>query len=273
MITYTNMQPEGPIFPAPFDIVTPFHEKDADVFWTYTIPGLLRNAVGLQTIWVVCSDSAWKDPGSKQIKWVDESRYPFSFPQIKEYLANTSRAGWYYQQLLKLYAHQVIHDLNDLYVIWDSDTVLLKPTAFFHNDYGEVRALFAISPEYNPPYMEHMKRLLPSLERISGRWGGVTHHQPWMRVILKKLFEDVEFRHGTAFWRAYLNQVEKKHYSGAGCADYEIIMAYALRFFSELCIIRPLRWANRRELPAAEEELDFVSLHAHMMPLVPKSKS
>lgn len=266
------MEHKGPTFPAAFDVVTPFHEKDADVFWTYTIPGLLQNAVGLQTIYVVCSATAWKGHSDSRVVFFDETRYSFSFQQIKEYLANTSRAGWYYQQLLKLYAHQVIRDLHENYVIWDSDTVLLKPTAFFHNDYGEINALFAISPEYNPPYMEHMKRLLPYLERISGRWGGVTHHQPWMISIMKKLFLDVEQRHSVPFWRAYLNQVEKKHYGGAGCADYEVVMAYAFRFFGERCLIRPLRWANRRELPAAEEQLDFVSLHAHMMPLVPKSR-
>lgn len=266
------MEHKGPTFPAAFDIVTPFHSKDADVFWSYTIPSLLKNAVGLQKIYVVCAAEAWRDLASSQIEFIDETKYKFSFQDIKAYLDNTSRAGWYYQQLLKLYAHQVIRDLNENYVIWDSDTVLLRPTAFFHNDYGEVRALFAISPEYNPPYMEHMKRLLPSLERISGKWGGVTHHQPWMISIMKKLFQDVEHRHSTMFWKAYLNQVEKKHYGGAGCADYEVVMAYALRFCSEQCLIRPLRWANRRELPSEQEGLDFVSLHAHMQPLVPKSK-
>jgi hypothetical protein len=266
------MQHTGPTFPAAFDIVVPFHSKDAPVFWNHTLPGLLKHAAGLQTVYVVCSAQAWKDPGHPQVKFFDEARYPFSFQQVKEFLSNTSRAGWYYQQLLKLYAHIVIHDLMDNYVIWDSDTVLLRPTAFFHNDYGEIRALFAISPEYNPPYMEHMKRLLPCLERISGRWGGVTHHQPWMRPIMKKLFEDVQHRHGTSFWRAYLIQVEKKHYGGAGCADYEVVMAYALRFFGEHCLIRPLMWANRRELPNPDEGLDFVSLHEHMSPLVPASK-
>lgn len=265
------MEHRGPTFPAAFDIVTPFHEKDADVFWAYTVPSLLKNAVGLQTIYVVCCKKAWRDLSLPQVKFVDEESYIFSFQQIKTYLENTSRAGWYYQQLLKLYAHQAIRDLHECYVIWDSDTVLLRPTAFFHNDYGEVRALFAISPEFNPPYMEHMKRLLPGLERLTGKWGGVTHHQPWMKTIMKKLFEAVQHRHSTAFWKAYLNQVERKHYGGAGCADYEIVMAFAFRFFSELCLIRPLRWANRRELPSASDELDFVSLHAHMSPLVPKS--
>lgn len=267
------MEHRGITFPAAFDIVTPFHEKDAPVFWNLTVPALLKNAVGLQTIYVVCSEKAWKDIGTPQVKFVNESAYYFSFQEVKSLLENTSRAGWYYQQLLKLYAHQVIKELNEYYVIWDSDTVLLKPTPFFHNDYGEIRALFAISPEYNPPYMEHMKRLLPWLERVSSRWGGVTHHQPWMKTIMKKLFIDVEEFHDKPFWRAYLYTVEGKHYGGAGCADYEIVLAYALRRFGAQCLIRPLRWANRRQLPEPGEDLDYVSLHEHMSPLVPASKS
>jgi hypothetical protein len=267
------MQQLGPIIPAAFDMVVPLHKKDTPVFYTYTLPHLLKNAVGLQTLYIVCSPDAQMDlSGLKQVKYFDEQRITtFSFEEVKAYLNRTSRAGWYYQQLLKLYAHQYLPDLLDYYVIWDSDTVLLKPTPFFHNDYGEIRGLYAISPERNPPYMEHMDRLCPGLTRLSHEWGGVTHHQPWTRSVLKDLFQRVEFRFGTPFWKGYLRCVEEKHYGGAGCADYEIVMAFAGRFHPESLEIRPLRWANRRELPNPSEGLDFVALHEHMMPLVPKT--
>ena len=261
-----------PIRPVPFDIVTPFHEKDAPVFWNYTIPHLQKNAVGLKKIYIVCSENCMRSDLSENIIFINENKYPFTKEEIFSYTGRP-RLGWYYQQLLKLYAHQVIRDLSEYYVIWDSDTILLKPTPFFHDDYGEVRALFAISPEYNPPYMEHMHRLLPSLHRYTNEWGGVTHHQPWMVHILKELFRMVESRHGCMFWKAYLRCVEQKHFNGSGCADYEIVLAYAMTYFGGEVIIRPLRWANRRQLPDINENLDFVSLHEHMMPLVPMSKS
>ena len=89
------MEHKGPTFPAAFDIVTPFHSKDADVFWSYTIPSLLKNAVGLQKIYVVCAAEAWRDLASSQIEFIDETKYKFSFQDIKAYLDNTSRAGWY----------------------------------------------------------------------------------------------------------------------------------------------------------------------------------
>lgn len=260
------------IVPVAFDIVTPFHSKDAPVFWTYTVPHLLKNAVGLRTLYIVCNEECMRSDVSGNIVFINENRYPFTKEEVLVYTGKP-RFGWYYQQLLKLYAHQVIRNLSTYYVIWDSDTVLLKPTPFFHDDYGEVRALFAISPEYNPPYMEHMQRLLPSLHRFTREWGGVTHHQTWMIPILKELFRMVEHRHGCMFWKAYLRCVEQKHFCGSGCADYEVVFAFALTFFGASVLIRPLRWANRRQLPDPSENLDFVSLHEHMMPLVPTSKS
>lgn len=260
------------IRPAPFDIVTPFHKKDAPVFWTYTIPHLQKNAVGLQRIYIVCAEECMRNDVSGNIVFINENKYPFTKEEILLYTGKP-RFGWYYQQLLKLYAHQVIPSLCEQYVIWDSDTILLKPTPFFHDDYGEVLALFAISPEYNPPYMEHMERLLPYLTRASRQWGGVTHHQPWMKHIVRHLFNQVEERHTCMFWKAYLRCVEQKHFCGSGCADYEVVMAFACRNYGAHTIIRPLRWANRRELPNPSEDLDFVSLHEHMMPLVPVSKS
>jgi hypothetical protein len=261
------------ICPAAFDMVVPLHKKDTPVFYTYTLPHLLKNAIGLQTLYIVCSPDAQRDlSGVRNVEYFNEKKITsFSFDEVKQFMKGTSRAGWYYQQLLKLYAHRYIRNLMEYYVIWDSDTVLLKPTAFFHNDYGEIRGLYAISPERNPPYLEHMERLLPGLKRISNTWGGVTHHQPWTKKVLKDLFERVEFRHGNVFWKGYLACVEQKHYGGSGCADYEIVMAFAGRFHTETMEIRPLRWANRRELPSPSEDLDFVSLHEHMMPLVPKT--
>ena len=261
------------MIPAPFDAVIPFHAKDSAVFWTYTIPHLLKNAVGLQRIFVVCSKDAFRDDAPQGVVFFDEARYPFSFNDIKSIIQAPSRVGWYYQQLLKLYAFLCIPDLCDQYLIWDSDTILLRPTAFFVNDYGEIRSLFAISPEYNPPYMEHMSRLHPSLERIDSRYGGVTHHQPWQKKILSSLFEAIEHRHSLPFWKAYLSTVDPRHYGGSGCADYEVVFTWSFRMLPGTGLLRPLRWANRRELPDPTEQLDFVSLHAHMQPLVSESKS
>ncbi len=259
-------------FPAPCDFVIPFHKKDSPVFFTYTLPHLLKNALGLRTIFLITAKenlSLLSLQQSEKIQIVFEESFPFSLDDIAKICQNRGRTAWYYQQVLKLYAHRVLREkLLEEYVIWDSDTILLKPTPFFLNDIGEISGLFAISPEYNPPYMEHMERLLPEIRRLNYQWGGVTHHQPWKKKWVDTLLQRIEWRHGRPAWKAYLEKVEQKHWGGSGCADYEIMMAFTFTYFGSESTIRPLRWANRRELPSPNEDLDFVALHEHMMPLV-----
>ena len=270
------MSSSAPI-PQPCDFVIPFHPKDAPVFFTYTLPHLLKNAIGLRTIFLITSKknlTLFPFSTTPQIQLVFEEEFPFTLEDIAQICQNRGRTSWYYQQVLKLYAHRVLKDrLLEEYVIWDSDTILLKPTPFFLNDYGEIHGLFAISPEYNPPYMEHMERLLPELTRLDPQWGGVTHHQPWKKNWTESLLQRIEWRYGRMAWKVYLEKVDQKHWGGSGCADYEIMMAWVFRFHGSEANVRPLRWANRRELPKPSEQLDFVALHEHMMPLVPTSSA
>lgn len=44
---------------------------------------------------------------------------------------NEQRAGWYFQQLLKLYAHVVVPGLSAHFVVLDADALLLRRTSFF----------------------------------------------------------------------------------------------------------------------------------------------
>ncbi len=44
---------------------------------------------------------------------------------------NERRAGWYLQQLLKLYAHAVVPGLSEHYLVLNADVFLLCPTRIF----------------------------------------------------------------------------------------------------------------------------------------------
>ena len=72
--------------------------------------------------------------------------------EIKSYLkekgADSTRAGWYFQQFLKM-AFSLRHDCDKYYVIWDADTILLRPFEALGHD---GRALIQPSDEYHAPY-------------------------------------------------------------------------------------------------------------------------
>jgi len=65
-------------------------------------------------------------------------------------------AGWYYQQLLK-FAFAIRPETTEHCLIWDADTVLLRPMPFLDND---GRAIFTVADEYHPPYFHNYRRLL-----------------------------------------------------------------------------------------------------------------
>jgi len=65
-------------------------------------------------------------------------------------------AGWYFQQLLKL-QFAFLHPDDDYYLIWDADTVPLRPLQFFDHD---GRMLLTKAAEYHLPYFETYQRLL-----------------------------------------------------------------------------------------------------------------
>lgn len=65
-------------------------------------------------------------------------------------------AGWYFQQFLKLqFAFQ--NREEDYYLIWDADTVPLRPMEFFDKD---GRMLLTRAGEFHPPYFDTYQRLL-----------------------------------------------------------------------------------------------------------------
>jgi hypothetical protein len=69
--------------------------------------------------------------------------------------AQPERFGWYLQQFIKL-ATLEQHAQNDLMLLWDADTVPLRPLKFTSN--GEV-VLYYTSGEYHHPYFKVIERL------------------------------------------------------------------------------------------------------------------
>ncbi len=95
------------------------------------------------------------------IRMVDENQAlrDINFLEIKNFLAqrigSNQRAGWYFQQFLKM---SMCHhpDINDLYLLWDSDTILLQPLNFFDHE----KVLIKPGTEYHEPYFKTINKLL-----------------------------------------------------------------------------------------------------------------
>lgn len=63
--------------------------------------------------------------------------------------------GWFYQQFLKMGFAQTQYAQSDYYLIWDADTLPLKPLNFFENG----KPLLTLKEEYHKPYFETINKL------------------------------------------------------------------------------------------------------------------
>jgi hypothetical protein len=181
---------------------------------------------------------------------VDEKKFPFKISDIN---IIKGRNGWYFQQLLKLYASFVIEDILDDYLIIDADTFFLKPTQFIENGVY----LFNTGSEYNIPYFDHMKKLHPSLTKQMN-CSGISHHMIFNKNILLSLFKMVsEFHKGIEFWKIFLNCVDNKQ--GSGASEYEIYFNYMLIYHKNLIKIRNLNWKNVSDY--IPDNYDYISIH------------
>ncbi len=246
--SFFGFSEEKTIFPfskSPIDVVIPSDAKDIPTL-EQCIRGIRENGANIRRI-VVVSKKRFTD----QAEWFDESNYPFSFQDVASALANRdpdlekllfqkgSRTGWYFQQLLKLYAFFVIPDLSPNVLILDADTVFLQPVTFLNQEGG---GMYNPGTEYHIPYFEHAARLLPGFQRLFPEYSGVSHHMLFQRPVIEALFEEVEEMHGAPFWQVFCQLVDRQHL-WAGASEYEIYFNYVFSHTNQVSI-RKLKWKN-----------------------------
>lgn len=163
--------------------------------------------------------------------------------KIGEYLQGRikdgSRAGWYFQQFLKMSICMVISE--PYYLIWDGDTIPLK-------DYlaEEESPVFDVKTEYNEAYFDTMGRLFPYL-RKTFPYSFISEHMLVKTSIMKGLIGDIEKNElvaGTLFFEKILNAIDTDSLGKSGFSEYETYGAYAMFYYPGLYTVRP--WASYR---------------------------
>ena len=97
-------------------------------------------------------------------------------------------AGWYFQQFLKLqFAFQDPGD--DYYLIWDADTVPLRPLEFFDQ---QGRMLLTRATEHHPPYFATYQRLLG--ESPNREFSLIAQHMVVQKSVARELLAQIQQR-------------------------------------------------------------------------------
>ena len=236
-----------------FDIVIPVGPNDKSVI-NDQIKYTKKNIIGYRNIYLICYDPSINIDGCITI---NENIYPFNMETVEKYHGKLERNGWYLQQLLKLYAGQIIPDILDKYLVIDCDTFFLKPTAFVENN----KCLYNYGTEYHIPYFHHMKNLDKDLIKVDKNKSGICHHMIFETKYINELFYKIENIHNDLFYNIFLKFVTDKN--GSGASEYELYFNYMLQYNSDKIIIRKLNWKNTKKIET-NNNLDYISYHWYM---------
>lgn len=210
----------------PIDVVIPAIRKDLGTL-ELCIDGIIENCQGIRRIIVVSSERL-----TDKAEWFDETLYPFSKTDIAFYLCqmDNKRAqmlmkntpnwvGWYYQQLLKLYAAFAIPDISSNILVVDADTIFFKPVAFLNKDNA---GMYYPEREFFKSYFDHAKKLLPGFKRFHPFYSGISHHMLFQKCVLEELFQTVSDFHLRDFWQAFCLCTDPDNLCTQGASEYEI---------------------------------------------------
>jgi len=145
-------------------------------------------------------------------------------------------AGWYFQQLLK-FSFAFENPADDYYLIWDADTVPLRPMELFD---GNGRMWFTTAEEYHAPYFETYRKLLG--EEPHREFSFIAQHLIVQKSILREMFGRIEANFpGPGHWaEKIMRQLE-----GASTnlfSEYEMLGHYVKNHYPGRAAYRELPW-------------------------------
>ncbi|MCS7337432.1 MAG: DUF6492 family protein [Verrucomicrobiae bacterium] len=97
-------------------------------------------------------------------------------------------AGWYYQQFLKL-QYAFVDPEDDFYLVWDADTVPLRPMQFFD---VQGRMLLTRASEFHPPYFDTYRRLFGSDPHRECSF--IAQHMLMQKSVVREMLAEIERR-------------------------------------------------------------------------------
>lgn len=230
-----------------YDIVIPVHKKDLAIL-EYCIEAAKTKLVGARRIITVS-----KERYTTNAEWFPESAFPFSLDEVRKYVGGS--AGWYFQQLLKMYAPIIIPNIATNVMILDSDTVFFKKTKMFDD---EGRPFFSLSKDkkicrqpFDIAVDNHIKKLWPQISRDKlpqefQAYSGIAHNMMFNRDFMQELFKKVEQFDGSGdkFYTIFLKHSNHEH----GASEYQIYFNFLTIFHRDQIVMRKLKYKNTADI-------------------------
>lgn len=141
-------------------------------------------------------------------------------PQIRKIAAAGAkeRLGWYSQQLIKISYLETAGD-DEVFLIWDADTIPLKPLKFVDDD-GALR--YYQGDEFHRPYFASIRKLLGIEKQVN--YSFVAQCFPIRGSWAKEFFSYIETQHRRTWIEALIESVDFRE--ACGFSEYETLGTY-----------------------------------------------
>ncbi len=209
-----------------YDVVTCIGKKHIDVA-IKSIRSLLlfsdaRKIVAISSVQIL--DQIKKEVGEEpRIRLLDENHLinaidiNFIKEKFKQRIGSEERANWYFQQFLKM-SVSGHPEISEYYLIWDSDTILLKPIAFFDESN---RVLINPANEYHRPYFDLIEKILNIERQVS--FSFISEHFMVKKEYMQALIENISAnaQPNTSWIEHIINSIDNKDLGKSGFSEYE----------------------------------------------------
>lgn len=224
--------PAGSTAPAlqkTYDVVMPILKRD----WPAAERGLefvLQNLPLARLVVLSAPDILPLLPKDGRVVFMDENTLcpGLTLAAVKELvyrrIYTDKRAGWYFQQFLKLAYARVC--TGEAYITWDADTIPLRPIPY-QNEAGQY--LFTIKDEYHPPYFDTLAALLGLQKQIPESF--IAENMIFDTALVKEMLCEIEANgalEGSAFWEKILFAIAPGQLAGSAFSEFETFGSYVL---------------------------------------------
>ena len=180
---------------------------------------------------------------NERVKLVDEDKIliGLSFNNVSSLMRKISgdnrRAGWYFQQFIKMAFSFYSHEDN--YIIWDSDTVMLRPINFI--DKQKKYILYYFNKYEHEPYLDIINVLLGDNNISINNFSFISEKMIINKNIMIEIIKQIEANSnilGGEFWEKILYSVDEENLKKSGFSEFVLYSNYALNKYNNFFVLR-----------------------------------
>lgn len=263
-----------------YDLVIPVSYKDSS-FLNKTLP-YIHNQIGLESkIYILTSKKCFSDFSTKILAkynavLLDENNLlpELSYSTIRSLLSKHNKAnmtGWYFQQFLKI-AFALTQYARDYYLIWDADTIPLRPITFSNDEH------LLVNPkrECHTPYFVTIEKILGYTKTAD--YSFISEHMIVKTSIMKEMIRDIS--NNKHWWEAIIENCDFSNLQAF--SEFETYGTYCMNKYPGLYTTRQLmtlrcggkifgRQVSPTEIHLLSLDFDTASFERGQYPPFPRS--